>query len=115
LLLGLSACATGEGESRPGVLEAKACQKTKGGSLGALDKQFQDLVIDYCTSNGVWVVTRTDPQTRQQVEQYDFVNREYAGPETGFVSVQVETLTQERVSAFYGLQKQINQGLKEGM
>lgn len=104
----LSGClTTSEVSQRPGVAEAKAC-------LHALNNPaaLAGYVVHACTYDGVWMVDQLDP-TGTTVAQYDFVNGDYAGPETGFGFVPVDSLGEETIQAYQTLHKTLNQNLKE--
>ena len=104
----LSGCLTTSAVSqRPGVAEAKAC-------LQALNNPaaVAGFVIHACTNDGVWMVDQLDP-AGTTVAQYDFVNGDYAGPETGFGFVPVDSLGEETIQAYQTLHKTLIQSLKE--
>ncbi len=99
---------TSESKPRPGVLEAKACQR-------ALEKNRSVLpgyIISACTHTGVWVVEKLD-KNGEMVARYDFLNGDYAGPETGFGAVSVESLGEGQIQTFYSLRKTLNHDLKD--
>jgi hypothetical protein len=101
----LSGCASLEGEAdpRPGVREARACMKT----LQSGGKIAEDFVVRACTNTGVWMVDRIDPNGGL-VGRYDFVNQDYAGPETGGGFVPVDSLGEDAVLTFTRLRQDIN-------
>lgn len=105
----LSGCVTTpENKPRPGVVEAKACQR-------ALEKNRTVLpgyVISACTHTGVWVVERLD-KNGDMIARYDFLNGDYAGPETGFGAVPVDSLGDREIRSFYALRKSLNHDLRD--
>ncbi len=99
---------TSESKPRPGVEEARACQR-------ALEKNRTVLpgyVISACTNTGVWVAEKLD-ENGERVARYDFLNGDYAGPETGFGAVSVDSLGDAQVDSFYALRKSLNRDLKD--
>ncbi len=100
----LSACATQSiDEERPGVREAKACQEAKDTHPG----MNGGLVIKACTNNGIWLADQYD-DNGMLLKRFDFVNKEYAGPETGGGFVSVESLGEDSAQKFSDLRGEIN-------
>ncbi|PZP56323.1 MAG: hypothetical protein DI586_04160 [Micavibrio aeruginosavorus] len=73
----LSACASDIQEDGPAVKTAKACQRAKESNPDII-KGFK---ITACTNTGVWMVDEYD-DGGQLVKRFDFLNQEYAGPES---------------------------------
>lgn len=73
----LSACAEVPMDDGPVVKTAKACQRAKE-SHPDIIKGFK---ITACTNTGVWMVDEYD-EAGQLVKRFDFLNQEYAGPES---------------------------------
>lgn len=99
---------TGSVQQRPGVAEAKACVK----ALQSNATLIPGFIIKACTNTGVWQVDQVDPQGLT-IASYDFVNRDYAGAETGFSPVPVDSLGEDQINAYKSVQKTINQQLVE--
>lgn len=72
---------------------------------------FPDYTIKSCTNTGVWLIEQTDRETGLITATYDFVNREYSGPETGGAALPIETLGGSQERSFFSLQKQLNKAL----
>lgn len=70
-----------------------------------------DYKVEACTSNGVWLVDHHNRDNGQILAQYDFVNKMYAGQETGYGFVSVESLGSEVEQKFTLMQKNINAAL----
>ena len=83
----LSACASDIQEDGPAVKTAKACQRAKE-SHPDIIKNFR---ITACTNTGVWMVDEYDDQG-QLVKRFDFLNREYAGPENQGIFMPVDLM-----------------------
>ncbi|HPQ50078.1 MAG: hypothetical protein KDJ26_07005 [Alphaproteobacteria bacterium] len=109
LLFGLSACAIVEGEQpqSPSVRAAKACMK----QLKQKITESPEYYIGACTNTGVWMVERRDLQSGQKLAEYDFVNKMYAGQETGGGFVSVDSLGGTVEQSFQITQKQLNAAL----
>jgi hypothetical protein len=104
----LGGCVTTSERPRPGVEEARACQR-------ALEKNrsvLPGLIISACTNTGIWVAEKLD-ENGDRVARYDFLNGDYAGPETGFGAVPVDSLGDAQIDSFYALRKSINRDLKD--
>ena len=104
----LSGCAT-EVRQRPGVMEAKSCMR----HLNGYAKDYPDYTIRSCTNTGVWIVEQKDSKTGVMVAQYDFVNREYMGADTGGALIHIEALGGQQERDFIVLQKALNKALLE--
>ena len=103
----LTACATEKIEPRQGVREAKACLKRINRSIPTYD----NFLIRHCTHNGVWLVEERDIATDDFRALYDFVNKEYKGPETGDMPIDIDTLGGGQERDFFTLQKNLNKAL----
>lgn len=101
---------TSEVKPPSGVSEARACQKTLQDNPSAL----QGYVIQACTNTGVWLVEQIDP-AGLPVARYDFVNGEYAGPETGGSLVSVESLGDEVIRSYQALHRTLNKDLIQAL
>jgi hypothetical protein len=99
---------TSENKPRPGVAEAKACQR----ALERNRSVLPGFVISSCTNTGVWVAEKLD-ENGEWIARYDFLNGDYAGPETGFGAVAVESLGETQIQSFYALRKTLNRDLKD--
>lgn len=100
---------TSQSKPRSGVTEARACQK----ALGKNPALLPGYVIRACTNDGVWVVDQVDPVAGGVAAQYDFVNGDYAGPETGYSPVPVESLGDDLIRSYQALRVTLNKGLRE--
>lgn len=98
---------TSNAGQRPGVDEARACQK----NLQANPTVVKGYVIRACTNNGIWLVDRVDLLTGGMAAQYDFVNGDYAGPETGYSPVPVDSLGEDLVRSYKTLRTTLNHEL----
>jgi hypothetical protein len=87
-------------------LEAKSCLAHIGDSVS----NFPNYIIKSCTNNGVWIVETHEDITNELI-QYDFVNKDYTGPETDGNSLPYNEVTGERASQFLSLQKTLNNAL----
>lgn len=67
-----------------------------------------DYYIGACTNTGVWMMDHLDPKTGDTLATYDFVNRLYAGIETGGGMVSVDSLGSPLEENFALMQKNIN-------
>jgi hypothetical protein len=104
----LGGCETSStAKQRPGVAEARACMR----ALKENPAVLAGYVVRACTNTGVWMVDRVDPDGLI-LSQYDFVNQEYSGPETGFGFVPVESLGDDVIQAYKKLHKDLNKSLK---
>lgn len=74
-------------------------------------KDFPDYRIRACTNTGVWMVDHIDPATGQTIASYDFVNKDYTGPDTGGTTLPIETLGGSQERDFIALQKTLNKAL----
>lgn len=104
----VSGCAT-EVKQRPGVMEAKSCMRHINHSI----EDYPDYIIKSCTNTGVWVVERVDSANGFVVARYDFVNKDYAGPDTGGAAVGIDSLGGGQERDFFALQKGLNKALLE--
>lgn len=103
----LSGClTTSEVQQRPGVAAARACMR----ALNTDPEAIPGFVVHACTNDGVWMVDQVDP-VAGTVAQYDFVNGEYAGPETGYGFVPIDSLGEVTIQAYQSLHKTLNQSL----
>ncbi len=75
-----------------------------------INEQY-DYYIGACTNTGVWIVDQKDSQSGQILAQYDFVNKMYAGSETGGGFVSVESLGGEVEQNFQITRKNLNAAL----
>lgn len=66
--------------------------------------------IDACTNTGVWIVHHQDTQNGTLTE-YDFVNRLYAGQETGGDWIRVDAIGGYVEENFVTTQKTLNAAL----
>lgn len=106
----LTGCLTASNtKPRSGVTEARACQKALGNNPALLP----GYVIRACTNDGVWVVDQVDPVIGNVAAQYDFVNGDYAGPETGYSPVPVESLGDDLIHSYRALRVSLNKGLRQ--
>ena len=103
----LSGCETTS--ERPGVREARACQR----ALENNPARLEGFVIKACTNTGVWVVERVDPVMGTRLAEYDFLNGDYIGPETGFSPVAVDSLGDDLIRSYRALRISLNQSLKQ--
>lgn len=103
----LGGCQTPTAKQRPGVDEARACMR----ALKENPDVLAGYVVRACTYTGVWMVDRVDPDG-MILSQYDFVNQEYSGPETGFGFVPVESLGDGVIQPYKKLHKDLNKTLK---
>ena len=105
-LLLFSACANDIQEDGPVVKTAKACQRAK--------EKNPDIIAGFkitaCTSNGVWMVDQYD-QDGQLVKRFDFLNREYAGPESQGIFMPVEMLGGDAPSRLQSIRQALNEKL----
>lgn len=101
-LLLLSACASNPDEERPGVKEAKACQEV----LETAPQLGDGLVIKSCTNDGVWTADQYD-SNGFLIKRFDFLNRQYAGPETGGGFVPVESMGPDAMHQFSSVREAI--------
>lgn len=97
---------TSESAPRPGVAAARACMQ----ALNRDPSLIPGYLIQACTHDGVWMVDQVDP-AGSLLAQYDFVNGDYAGPETGFGFVPVDSLGEGTIAAYETLHKSLNQSL----
>lgn len=105
---GLTGCATTDKvKQHPGVAEARACQK----NLNSKPDVLPGYVIRACTNDGVWLVDQVDPLTGGMAAQYDFVNGDYAGPETGYSPVPVDSLGDNLIRSYKVLRTTLNRDL----
>ena len=79
--------------------------------MNGILKDYPDYIIRSCTNTGVWIVEKTDPQTGAVISRYDFLNKDYAGPETGSLPIQIEALGGGQESEFFSLHKSLNKAL----
>mgnify|MGYP000258107693 CR=1 FL=1 len=79
--------------------------------LQTTPKDFPDYKIRACTNTGVWLVDQMDPATGTTVAHYDFVNKDYTGPDTGGATLPIETLGGSQERDFLALQKTLNKAL----
>ena len=101
---------TSEVKSYPGVEEARACQR----ALGQNREVVKGYVIHACTNTGVWLVDHV-AEDGSMIAQYDFVNGDYAGPETGFGLVPVDSLGERTLQAYRSVRQSINHDLRESI
>ena len=83
----LSGCASDIQEDGPVVKTAKACQRAKESHPDVI-KGFK---ITACTNTGVWMVDEYT-ETGELVKRFDFVNSEYAGPESQGIFMPVDLM-----------------------
>lgn len=79
--------------------------------LNGTADDYPGYIIRSCTNTGVWIVEMTDKTTNMMVARYDFVNRDYAGPETGGAPIGIEALGGSQEREFITLQKKLNKAL----
>ncbi len=78
--------------------------------IGSSPKDSEAYIIRSCTNTGVWIVETQDNITGQLI-RYDFVNKEYEGPETGGLPVPYQDVASEQAQQFLSLQKTLNKAL----
>ncbi len=105
-LMVLSACASGVQEDGPAVKTAKACQRAKESNPGILE----GFKITACTNTGIWMIDEYDAQG-SLVKRFDFVNHEYAGPESQGIFMPVEALGPEAPGRMLSIQQTLNSKL----
>lgn len=106
IVLLLSACASDIQEDGPTVKTAKACQRAKESNPGII-KGFK---ITACTSNGVWMVDEYD-EGGQLVKRFDFLNQEYAGPESQGIFMPVGMIGGDAQSRLQTIRQALNEKL----
>jgi hypothetical protein len=74
--------------------------------------EFPDYFIRSCTYNGVWLVETIDKDSNRKTV-YDFVNKDYTGPETNWEIVPTNSLDHRMEQSFFSLQKALNKALLE--
>jgi hypothetical protein len=102
----LNGCAEAPMEDSKTVKTAKACQRAKESNPGVL----QGFKITACTYNGVWMVDQFD-EAGQVVKRFDFVNQEYAGPESQGNFIPVTELGYEAPGRFQTIRQTLNSKL----
>jgi hypothetical protein len=105
-LMLLNGCAGQKDGTRLGVHEARACMK----ALTKAPRILEGYEILACTNDGVWRVDQMDEKTGQW-RKYDFLNREYAGPETGGTFIEWADFDSEMRQNFASLKKELNNRL----
>lgn len=83
----VSGCAEAPIDDGPVVKTAKACQRAKEKHPDVI-KGFK---INACTNTGVWMVDQYDEQGTL-LKRFDFVNREYSGPESQGIFMPVDMM-----------------------
>jgi hypothetical protein len=73
-------------------------------------RAIENYVIKACSHNGIWLADLEDANGLL-LAKYDFVNREYAGPETGGGFLSVQSLSQAVQGQFFKIQTELNQKL----
>ena len=106
LSLLLAACASDIQEDSPSVKTAKACQRAKE-SKPDIIKPFR---ITACTNTGVWMVDEYD-ETGSLVKRFDFLNQEYAGPESQGIFMPVMMMGPEAPVKFQTIRQALNSKL----
>lgn len=102
----LSGCASDIQEDSPTIKTAKACQRAKE-SHPDLIKPFR---ITACTNNGVWMVDEYD-EAGGLVKRFDFLNQEYAGPESQGIFMPVAMMGLEAPVKFQTIRQALNSKL----
>ncbi len=106
-ILLLSACSGVDiQEDGPAVKTAKACQRAKESNPGII-KGFK---INACTNTGVWMVDEYD-EAGQLVKRFDFVNQEYAGPESQGIFMPVNMLGGDAPARLKTIRQALNEKL----
>ena len=102
----LSGCAETPIEDTKTVKIAKACERAKETNPGVL----QGFKIGACTYNGIWMIDQLD-ETGRVVKSFDFVNQEYAGPESQGNFIPVTELGYEAPGKFQIIRQTLNSKL----
>lgn len=79
--------------------------------INASLEDYPDYIIRSCTNTGVWIVEQTDTKEGFVIARYDFVNKEYTGPDTGGSAIRIEALGGGQERSFLALQKSMNKAL----
>ena len=102
-VLMLAGCAADIQEDGPVVKTAKACQRAKESNPGVLPP----FKITACTNTGVWMVDEYD-ESGTLVKRFDFVNGEYAGPESQGIFMPVDMMGPEAPAKFQTIRQSLN-------
>ena len=102
----LSACASDIQEDPLPVKTAKACQRAKESNPNVIP----GFKIAACTNTGVWMVDEIDA-TGSVVKRFDFVNQEYAGPESQGIFMPVNLMGDEAPKKFHTIRQALHSRL----
>ena len=102
----LTSCAEVPVEDGPVVKTAKACQRAKENNPDVI----HGFKITACTSNGVWMVDEYD-ETGQLVKRFDFLNQEYAGPESQGIFMPVADMGGDAPAKLKSIRQALNDKL----
>lgn len=102
----LVGCAEVPVEDGPVVKTAKACQRAKENNPGII-KGFK---ITACTNTGVWMVDEYD-ETGELVKRFDFLNQEYAGPESQGIFMPAANMGADAPAKLKSIRQALNEKL----
>lgn len=105
-ILFLSCCAHDVQEDPIPVKTAKACQRAKESHPHVIP----GFKISACTNTGVWMVDEVDP-AGNVVKRFDFLNQEYAGPESQGIFMPVNLMGEEAPRKFQTIREALNSRL----
>lgn len=105
-LLYLTSCASDIQEDPIPVKTAKACQRAKESNPHIIP----GFRIAACTNTGVWMVDEIDT-AGEVVKRFDFVNQEYAGPESQGIFMPVNLMGEEAPKKFQTIRQALNSKL----
>ena len=102
----LTGCAEVPVDDGPIVKTAKACQRAKENNPGII----HGFRITACTNTGVWMVDEYD-ETGQLVKRFDFLNQEYAGPESQGIFMPVAEMGGDAPAKLKSIRQALNDKL----
>ena len=102
----LTSCASDIQEDPLPVKTAKACQRAKENNPAVIP----GFKITACTNTGVWMVDEVDP-SGSVVKRFDFLNQEYAGPESQGIFMPVNLMGEEAPKQFQTIRQALNSRL----
>jgi len=105
-IMALGGCAHDVQEDGKTVKTAKACQRAKESNPTAI----AGFHINACTNNGVWMVDQYDEAGRV-IKRFDFLNGEYAGPESMGEFIPAATLGPEAPARLQSIRQALNSKL----
>ena len=88
------------------VKTAKACQRAKESNPNIIP----GFRIAACTNTGVWMVDEIDT-AGAVVKRFDFLNQEYAGPESQGIFMPVNLMGEEAPKKFHTIRQALNSKL----